>query len=157
MALSAAMMLGATMRLVRGLASDGRLRLVMVRLMSSASTSTRWIAPGMPDSAQTSISVRSRPMPAMLSATATLKWRGKAAAALRALRAWARAAAAAEGSPELATSFPDTSPEFASFQDDGFRVVGTDRVVAARAYEPHLSRAWLRAHWYLTLGDTDLV
>ena len=78
-------------------------------------------------------------------------------AAASALRAWARAAAAEQGAAELAASFPDSAPEFAAFQADGFRVVGTDRVVAARCYEPELSLAWLRARWYLTLGDTDLV
>ena len=80
MARKAARMLGATICEVRGL-SDGRLRLVMLRLISSPSSSTWWMAPGIAGSIQISTVVRSKPIPARLSETATLKclgkWRGR--------------------------------------------------------------------------------
>jgi hypothetical protein len=73
-----------------------------------------------------------------------------------ALRAWALAAAQGDGLP-LAAVFPEITPEFPAFQRAGFRVRATKRTLVARSYRRDISVDWLRAHWYLTLGDTDLV
>ena len=77
-------------------------------------------------------------------------------AAADALRGWAQSAAEADGLP-LTAVFPDVSPEFQSFQRAGFRVGATRRTLVARSYRRDVSVDWLRANWYMTLGDTDLV
>ena len=73
-----------------------------------------------------------------------------------ALRAWALGAAGADGLP-LTAVFPEVMPEFSTFQRAGFRVSATRRTLVARSYRRDVSVDWLRANWYMTLGDTDLV
>ena len=43
------------------------------------------------------------------------------------------------------------------YQRAGFRVSATRRTLVARSYRRDVSVDWLRANWYMTLGDTDLV
>jgi len=76
--------------------------------------------------------------------------------AAEALRGWALAAARADGLP-LTAVFPDNAPEFLGFQRAGFRVRPTGRTLVARSYRRDVSVDWLRANWFMTLGDTDLV
>lgn len=73
-----------------------------------------------------------------------------------ALCAWALAAAESDSLP-LTAVFPEIAPEFQAFQRAGFRVRATKRTVVARSYRRDISVDWLRGHWYMTLGDTDLV
>jgi hypothetical protein len=73
-----------------------------------------------------------------------------------ALRAWALAAAGRDALP-LTAVFPEIAAEFQAFQRAGFRVRATKRTLVARSYRRDISVDWLRAHWYMTLGDTDLV
>jgi len=70
--------------------------------------------------------------------------------------AWALGAARADGLA-LTAVFPEPAPEFTGFQRAGFRVRPTRRVLVARSYRRDVSVDWLRANFYTTLGDTDLV
>src|SRR5262245_54294921 len=73
-----------------------------------------------------------------------------------ALLAWARAAALEEGCARLVTLFPDTAPEWLLFQRAGFRVHATRYFLVAWSFSTRHDLAWMRRHWYYTLGDTDL-
>ncbi|HEX6883262.1 MAG TPA: GNAT family N-acetyltransferase [Planctomycetota bacterium] len=76
--------------------------------------------------------------------------------ARRALLEWARARAAAAGCERLTTLFPDTAPEWSLFQELGFRVHATRYFLVAWSFSARHDLAWMRRHWYYTLGDTDL-
>lgn len=78
------------------------------------------------------------------------------AEARAALLAWARARAAEAGCARLTTLFPDTAPEWLEFQELGFRVHATRYFLVAWSFSPRHDLAWMRRHWYYTLGDTDL-
>ena len=73
-----------------------------------------------------------------------------------ALLAWARAAAAEERRERLVTLFPETAPEWLLFQELGFRVHATRYFLVAWSFSARHDLAWMRRHWYYTLGDTDL-
>jgi len=74
----------------------------------------------------------------------------------RALERAVRARAAAAGSERLVALFPEWSPPFASFQDAGWRVRPAPFSLAARSFDRRFDLAWLRAHWWYTLADSDL-
>jgi len=79
------------------------------------------------------------------------------AAVQNALLAWAAATARAEGCERLTTVFPDRAPEWQLFQRLGLRVQATRYFLVAWSFSPRHDLAWMRQHWYYTLGDTDLV
>ena len=80
-----------------------------------------------------------------------------APAACDALLAWLRERAHEDGVSRLTTVLADVADEWLGFQQRGFRVLPTQYPMivwtCVRAYDVD----WLRAHWYYTLGDTDLV
>jgi hypothetical protein len=73
-----------------------------------------------------------------------------------ALLGWARARAAAASCARLTALFPDTAPEWQLFQTLGFRVHATRYFLVAWSFSARHDLAWMRRHWYYTLGDTDL-
>jgi hypothetical protein len=73
-----------------------------------------------------------------------------------ALLAWARERARAEGCERLTTLVSDTAPEWLAFQRAGFRVEATRYFLVAWSFSTRHDLAWMRRHWYYTLGDTDL-
>lgn len=76
--------------------------------------------------------------------------------AARALDAAARAAARADGGARLLAWLPDRSPDFAAFQDRGWRVRPTPYRLAARSFDRRFDALFLREHWWATLADSDL-
>jgi hypothetical protein len=74
----------------------------------------------------------------------------------RSLHRWLAECAEGDGAEHLFAIFPDTAPEWLAFQRLGFRVHPSRYILAARSYVERYSVAWLRKHWYYTLGDTDL-
>jgi hypothetical protein len=73
-----------------------------------------------------------------------------------ALLAWVHDCARAEGCERLTALFPDTAPEWLAFQRLGFRVHATRYFLVAWSFSARHDLAWMRRHWYYTLGDTDL-
>jgi len=73
-----------------------------------------------------------------------------------ALLAWVLACARAEGCARLTVLFPDTAPEWLAFQRLGFRVQASRYFLVAWSFSARHDLAWMRRHWYYTLGDTDL-
>jgi hypothetical protein len=53
--------------------------------------------------------------------------------------------------------FPDWSIEFAHVQSQGWRVHPSDYFMIGRNYHRAFDHLWLRANWWYTLIDTDLV
>lgn len=74
-----------------------------------------------------------------------------------ALFAWTLASARGEGCERLSAVFADTSPEWLHFQRLGLRVQATRYFLVAWSFSARHDLAWIRRHWYYTLGDTDLV
>jgi len=77
--------------------------------------------------------------------------------ATHALLAWLREAARRAGARRLVALFPDTTDEWDAFQELGFRAEPTRYTIVGRECVPGYDMTWMRAHWYYTLGDTDLV
>ncbi len=77
--------------------------------------------------------------------------------AARSLLRFAAERAAQAGREELVFLCPPTSFWFGRFQDFGFAAEPSPYVMIARPYDPRLSSAYLRAHWYYTLADFDIV
>jgi hypothetical protein len=75
----------------------------------------------------------------------------------RALRAWIHDRALAAGCDKVCAHFAETSPQFQSFQRAGWRVRPTSYPLVARSFAKRADLDRLRACWYTTLGDTDLV
>jgi Acetyltransferase (GNAT) domain len=67
------------------------------------------------------------------------------------------ARARAGGAQALAALFPEWSPWFARFQEQGWRVHPTHYFMVARNFIPRYDMLWLRDHWWYQLADTDLV
>lgn len=78
-------------------------------------------------------------------------------AARAALLAWLRNRGRADGVAELVAVLPDTSSEWDTFQNAGFRAAPTQYAIVGRECVPGLDMRFLRENWYYTLGDTDLV
>ena len=78
-------------------------------------------------------------------------------AATDALLGWARERTRAAGLERLVTVVTDTSPEWLALQRAGFLVRPTSYPLVARLFPKWLDTRWLHKHWYLTLGETDLV
>ena len=76
--------------------------------------------------------------------------------ATAALHAWLADRAREDGATELFGIWPDTCPEWTTFQEMGFRVVPTDYFNVICRYTRRFDTRWLYWHWYYTLGDTDL-
>ncbi len=74
-----------------------------------------------------------------------------------ALLDWLERSAREEGLAELVALFPDTKPEWRSFQEAGFRVRPSRYFLIGRQYLRGYTVPWMRENWYYTLGDTDLV
>jgi len=89
------------------------------------------------------------------SATLVCDWLAEPAAA-PALVAWLAARARAGGSAPLLALFPPWSPEWARFQEAGFRVVPTRRTLVGKSFARGRDARWFARHWYVTLGDSDL-
>ncbi|MCB9915887.1 MAG: hypothetical protein H6828_12220 [Planctomycetes bacterium] len=68
----------------------------------------------------------------------------------------ARALARAAGAARLVTLVPPWSGAFARFQALGWRVRLAPYRCAARSFDRRCDLAWLRAHWWTTLADSDL-
>ena len=71
------------------------------------------------------------------------------------LIAWAAACARDDGAARLTVNVPDKSPEWARFQDAGFRAFGTGDYLAFRSFQKPMVMSWLFERWYYTLGDTE--
>jgi hypothetical protein len=52
---------------------------------------------------------------------------------------------------------PVSSPWFLRFQDWGFRTEPSGYVACARPYDPRVTSDYLRAHWWYTFADFDVV
>ena len=63
----------------------------------------------------------------------------------------------AEGAGALAAILPEWSGWFARLQGLGFRVHPTDRLAAARSFDPRFDLDFLRDGWWYQPGDSDLV
>lgn len=74
-----------------------------------------------------------------------------------ALLRWAIDRAEAEAAPRVSALLPAWDAWFEHFQAWGFRVRPTRYVLASRTFSKPHDMAWLRDHWYYTLGDFDLV
>jgi hypothetical protein len=74
-----------------------------------------------------------------------------------ALRNWLCERARADGERRLVALIPDCAPEWLDFQRAGWRVEPTRYVLAARSWRRALPVEDLRASFWITLGDTDLV
>ena len=61
------------------------------------------------------------------------------------------------GATSLTGVFPDWAPEFARFQERGWRVHPSEYFMIGRHYHKRYDMLWLREHWWYTLIDTDLV
>ncbi len=77
--------------------------------------------------------------------------------ARHALLAWARERAARDGAGELTLVLPDRAPDWLALQAAGFRAAPTRYFLTGRTFDRRYDMRWLRANWYYTLGDTDLV
>ena len=62
-----------------------------------------------------------------------------------------------QGLGEVATSIPEWSPWFESFQAAGWRVHPTSTVLWSRSFHRQTRPETLRTHWWLQLSDSDLV
>lgn len=78
-----------------------------------------------------------------------------------ALLAVATRRAREEGRKTLMTVFADPMPEHAWLRARGFAMVSSaqwlERRLTHRIYHPKITTQWLLAHWWYSLGDTDLV
>jgi hypothetical protein len=77
--------------------------------------------------------------------------------AARSLLRFVAERAAQAGKEELVFVCPPSSPWFARFQEWGFAAEPSPYVMIARPYDPRLTSADLRADWYYTLADLDIV
>ncbi len=75
----------------------------------------------------------------------------------QALVAWVRECALDRGADRLVALFPDTCPQWISFQRRGFRAEPTRYFLVCHCFSRRYRPRWLYDHWYYTLGDTDLV
>jgi hypothetical protein len=74
-----------------------------------------------------------------------------------ALVGWLAERARAAGCRRLTAVFPDTAPEWQSFQSMGFHAAGTMYFIVGRSWTKRFKLRWLFENWFYTLGDTDLV
>ena len=74
-----------------------------------------------------------------------------------ALLSWLAERARDEGCARLVAVFPDTAPEWRSFQLAGFRAAGSTYFIVGRSWLKRTKLRWLFENWFYTLGDTDLV
>ncbi len=74
----------------------------------------------------------------------------------RALFRWHLERAREDDAEHLTALLPDTCPDWILAQELGLRVRRTKYFLVARNYVKRYTMAWLRKHWYYTLGDTDL-
>jgi hypothetical protein len=78
-----------------------------------------------------------------------------------ALLACATARARAQSRRVLLAVFPDHSAEAAAFMQRGFAVIPSahtlERRLTYQVFEHRFTEAFLHAHWFYTLGDSDLV
>jgi hypothetical protein len=65
--------------------------------------------------------------------------------------------ARAAGATSLVAVFPDSSPHFALFQELGWRVAPSPYRLVARSFDGRYDPDWLRAYWWYSLADSDLV
>ncbi len=77
--------------------------------------------------------------------------------AANALLAWLREAARRASVTRLVALFPDTVDEWLAFQAAGFHAEPTRYTIVGRECVLPYDMQWMRAHWFYTLGDTDLV
>lgn len=75
--------------------------------------------------------------------------------ARHALLAWAAARAREDGVERLTVAVPERSPEWAVFQDIGFRVHGTHDYLVFRSFQKPYVMSWLFQHWFYTLSDSQ--
>lgn len=61
------------------------------------------------------------------------------------------------GAAAVAVIFPEWSPWFERFQDEGFLVYPSHYFMVARNFHRRYDMLWLRDHWWYQLADTDLV
>ena len=73
-----------------------------------------------------------------------------------ALCVWADERARAEGHERLATTFPDTAPEWMLFQRLGFHVHAGHDYTVFRSFQKPFVMSWLFQNWYYTPGDLAL-
>jgi hypothetical protein len=78
-------------------------------------------------------------------------------AAARSLLSWVVQQSIAAGQDVLSFLCPTSSPWFGRFQDWGFRAEPTAYTMTARPYDPRVQPGFLRAYWYYTLADFDIL
>ena len=76
--------------------------------------------------------------------------------AARAILAWARDLARAAGQEQLGFLLADCDPWWLPIQRMGFEATRTKYSLVGRSFLPDHTPDWLRSHWWITLGDTDL-
>jgi hypothetical protein len=69
----------------------------------------------------------------------------------------ARCAAQRDGAGSLVALFPDSAAAFGLFQELGWRVVLSPYRLVARSFDGRFDSDWLRAYWWYSLADSDLV
>ena len=77
--------------------------------------------------------------------------------ACQALLSWLDEETRADHGASSICVLPPWSFGFAYFQEHGFRVETTRYFLVGRGWTKPYDMLWLRANWYYTLGDTDLV
>lgn len=58
--------------------------------------------------------------------------------------------------PRVETWIPPTSPLYDATLERGFTAEKSPFNLCIKIYEPSLDAAWARAHWYYTIGDSDV-
>ena len=76
--------------------------------------------------------------------------------AARALLSWGRDLARAEGRDQLGLLLADCDPWWLPIQRMGFTATKTKYSLVGRSFLPDRTADWLRDHWLITLGDSDL-
>lgn len=71
---------------------------------------------------------------------------------LHAVTQWARA----HGQQRIEVWVPPTHPQFTAIQAEGFAVESSPFNLCIKIYRPELTEDWVRAHWYWTIGDSDV-
>ncbi|MFT5285071.1 MAG: hypothetical protein ACI8TQ_001232 [Planctomycetota bacterium] len=69
---------------------------------------------------------------------------------------WLKECATAGGFEELRFTLPDTSPDWVSLQQLGFRVYGSNLVLTVRHFPRQMTMRWLYHNWNYSLSDWKL-
>ncbi|MBL8765991.1 MAG: hypothetical protein JNL94_01415, partial [Planctomycetes bacterium] len=71
---------------------------------------------------------------------------------LKAVTQWART----NGQQRIEVWVPQSHPQFDAIRGEGFGVESSPFNLCIKPYLPELTEDWVRAHWYWTIGDSDV-